>query len=174
MQLRYHGRKCLFIFQLINYLFIHSFWSGYGIAYISFFIVCLFVCYCRYQTQVHIVKKATWLWNVTLTSFLHSLPLLLLLFSQVVCVIQLFGMAKNQSSRLPSFLPFFLSPIFFLCFSLVCFFYLFIYFSFYLFIYLFISLFIHCFSPLSSLIKKTLPHGIEPWTQRLTAARSTN
>ena len=135
MQLRYHGRKCLFIFQLINYLFIHSFWSGYGIAYISFFIVCLFVCYCRYQTQVHIVKKASWLWNVTLSSFLPSfvpsLSLLLLLFSQVVCVIQLFGMAKNQSSQF----PFFLSPVFFLSFFLLfifLFIYLFIYFSFYL------------------------------------------
>ena len=133
MQLRYHGRKCLFIFQLINYLFIHSFWSGYGIAYISFFIVCLFVCYCRYQTQVHIVKKASWLWNVTLSSFLPSfLPspffcyCSLRLFVLYSCLVWL---KINPHNFLSSSLLF----SFFL--SLV-------YFSFYLFIYLFLFLFI--------------------------------
>ena len=98
-------------------------------------------------------------------SFLPSLPLLLLLFSPVVCVIQLFGMAKNQSSRLSSFLS---SSLLFSLFLSCLFFFLFIY----LFIYLFLFLFIVSL-PLSSLVKKTLPHGIEPWTQRLTAARST-
>ena len=56
----------------------------------------------------------------------------------------------------PVFLPSFLPLSYFLSLFLSCLFFL-------LFIYLFLFLFIVSL-PLSSLVKKTLPHGIEPWT----------
>ena len=161
--------------RLFVCLFVYLFISFFLFIYL-FIYFCLFICYCTYCTKAIIrIKKSYRLCTVALSSpFVRSSPFLLLLllfvpprsFILLSCLFVFsFIMVKNlffsPLLSLSLLSVHFSFDCFFICLFVIC---LIIYF----FVYLFISLLVW------SLCKKTLPHGIEPWTQRLTAARSTN